>query len=222
MSQAKAAAGGSQCAAANRPARVHASDSPVAQLRQERHFPSQGGSSPPSGSGARPQPVSGGLPVSRLWPAHPNRALQPKPPRRRPPIAPTLHRSLPRASPETRRSTSDRESEVLRRVSGESPARLRRDAREGTPFHSFRRTQRTTDAGRGTDCVCRACEDTLLEHLRCVRLGAPVRPQRKSGAVPASSRGGSRNSLSAWHLWSKSGILCLSVCIRSRLTLRGL
>ena len=37
MSQAKAAAGGSQCAAANRPARVHASDSPVAQLRQERH-----------------------------------------------------------------------------------------------------------------------------------------------------------------------------------------
>ena len=41
-------------------------------------------------------------------------------------IPPIPHPTLPGAAPETRRSTSDWLSEVLRRVSGESPARRRR------------------------------------------------------------------------------------------------
>jgi hypothetical protein len=179
------------------------------------------GSSPPSGSGANRHPGSGRWPVSRLWPTHPNRALQPKPPSRQPPIAPTLHRSLPRTPPETRRCTSDRLSEVLRRVSGEGPARLRRYEREGTLFHSSRRTQRITDAGGGTDCVCRACEDTILAHLRCVYLASPVRPRHNHGVARANLRGGSHNSLSEWRLWSKSCVLCLVVCIRLRLASPG-
>ena len=56
------------------------------------------------------------------------------------------------------------------RYYGESPASLRRGPREGPPLHSSHQTPRITDAGRGTVCDCRVCEETILAHPRCTQL----------------------------------------------------
>ena len=82
-----------------------------------------------SGSGARPCPGSRPGPVPRGSATSPNPAWRPKPLSLWPPIPPTLHRTLPRASPEPPHSTSNPGLEVLWGGSGGDPMGLRRDER---------------------------------------------------------------------------------------------
>jgi hypothetical protein len=60
----------------------------------------------------------GTFPVSRVSANHPNPTWHPKPSSLRPPVPPTQHHTVPRAAPESRRSTSGPGPEVLRRDSG--------------------------------------------------------------------------------------------------------
>ena len=88
-------------------------------------FPMEGLLGLPEGSRAKRSPGAGPLPVFRVSATHPNPAWHPKPSSRWPPIPPTLHRTLPRASPEPPRSTSVAHTEVLRGGSGEATVWLR-------------------------------------------------------------------------------------------------
>ena len=95
----------------------------------------------PAGSRAKRCPGSGPLPASRVSATHPNPAWRPKQPSLWPPIPPILRQTLPRAPPESPRSTSD----LNQRYYGETPVGLRRYERAaGDTVPPLPRKQRRT------------------------------------------------------------------------------
>jgi hypothetical protein len=74
-------------------------------------------------------------PAKRASATHPNPAWHPKPSSLWPPVPPTLHQTLPRDAPKTPRSTSDRRSEVLRRVSHGATAVCAGSREPCSPYH---------------------------------------------------------------------------------------
>jgi hypothetical protein len=106
------------------------------------------------------------------------------------------------ASPETRRSTSDRESEVLRRVSGESPARPARargavseDIAGGLILVIWQPTHKGFSASHWQSGTCGAdhslrldCAKSLLGVQICIPGSVRVRPPWCMGVLRQFSR----------------------------------